>query len=568
MFAVTVELLTGRYVATQFNDRSKTEWPPHPARLFSAAVAAWADHGDNDPVERAALEWWETLDPPTIGCSLGELELTERALVTHFVPVNDTSVVNRDTARTYDALLTAEATAADPTLDDKAKAKAFAKLDKARAKAVEDSRKATEGIAPNDRDEILPTKRGKQARLFPTIVPADPVVTYYWQPNGDEDPAAIAGHLAGLDDLFARIGRIGHSSTPVSVTVSADADPDDANVALEPGPGRRVIGLRVPTDGQLDNLIRAYEGSRQGTEPRTMPARIASYRRPTTRTDPPASSIGEDWIVLAPTGDSRLMVRDVPAVARTLRSALMSVAGRDGATIPEVISGHRPRTEPGEGPTEPSERPHLMVLGLPFAGHTKATGEVLGVAVVLPHASPASGIDLDDWAILRSTVDGFLLAGGKLTFKGGGRPVHLQPAELTNLNASSTVQRWVRPSRTWVSVTPVALSRNPGQLGHRDPAKREAAHEKATASIAAACEQIGLPRPTSVEISLDPFIRGTRPVHTFPPARTGKLTRVQVHAKVSFDQAVAGPIVLGAGRYQGLGLFLPIGSASTIEAAS
>ena len=40
MLAIEFELLTGRYAATAHNDRSRAEWPPHPARIFSALVAA------------------------------------------------------------------------------------------------------------------------------------------------------------------------------------------------------------------------------------------------------------------------------------------------------------------------------------------------------------------------------------------------------------------------------------------------------------------------------------------------------------------------------------------------
>ena len=53
MFAIAVELLCGRYTAMQFNDRTRPEWPPHPARLFSAMVAAWADADEPDPAERS-----------------------------------------------------------------------------------------------------------------------------------------------------------------------------------------------------------------------------------------------------------------------------------------------------------------------------------------------------------------------------------------------------------------------------------------------------------------------------------------------------------------------------------
>ena len=39
MLALEIEFLTGRYRATNFRERYAVEWPPHPARVFSALVA-------------------------------------------------------------------------------------------------------------------------------------------------------------------------------------------------------------------------------------------------------------------------------------------------------------------------------------------------------------------------------------------------------------------------------------------------------------------------------------------------------------------------------------------------
>jgi hypothetical protein len=36
MLAFTIEYLMRRAIATRFNDRDQSEWPPHPARLFAA----------------------------------------------------------------------------------------------------------------------------------------------------------------------------------------------------------------------------------------------------------------------------------------------------------------------------------------------------------------------------------------------------------------------------------------------------------------------------------------------------------------------------------------------------
>ena len=88
---IEVNFLTGRFVATCHNDRRQPEWPPHPARLFSALVAAWADTEAPDVAERAALEWLESQAPPGIAAS----EAVPRKVVSHFVPVNDAFVISR-----------------------------------------------------------------------------------------------------------------------------------------------------------------------------------------------------------------------------------------------------------------------------------------------------------------------------------------------------------------------------------------------------------------------------------------------------------------------------------------
>ena len=45
MLTLEVEFLLGRYAAADFRDREQPEWPPHPARLFSALVAAAYESG-------------------------------------------------------------------------------------------------------------------------------------------------------------------------------------------------------------------------------------------------------------------------------------------------------------------------------------------------------------------------------------------------------------------------------------------------------------------------------------------------------------------------------------------
>src|SRR5512143_3042070 len=94
MLAIEIELLTGRYAATAFSDRGAAEWPPHPARLFSALVAALHDHDPVDALEREALLWLERQAPPSLDVDLSvDQDLGRRDVLDSFVPVNDISLI-------------------------------------------------------------------------------------------------------------------------------------------------------------------------------------------------------------------------------------------------------------------------------------------------------------------------------------------------------------------------------------------------------------------------------------------------------------------------------------------
>jgi len=83
MLIVEVEYLLGRVFAAAFGDSAEPEWPPHPARLFSALVAAYHD-GNGSEQERQALLWLERQEPPRIAAKapgVTEAEVT-------FVPTN------------------------------------------------------------------------------------------------------------------------------------------------------------------------------------------------------------------------------------------------------------------------------------------------------------------------------------------------------------------------------------------------------------------------------------------------------------------------------------------------
>ena len=121
----------------------------HPARVYSALVATWADTvpGARRPSKR--FVGWRRWEPSEICCG----EAFPRSIKTHFVPINDAVV----------------------------------------------------GSAKNAKDlQVLPTERLRQPRAFPSVGLSSPTVGFCW-------PAADAGvHRAKLDGLAANLVAVGH----------------------------------------------------------------------------------------------------------------------------------------------------------------------------------------------------------------------------------------------------------------------------------------------------------------------------------------------------------------------
>jgi CRISPR-associated protein Csb2 len=576
MFAIAVELLTGRYTATQFNDRNQPEWPPHPARLFSAMVAAWADSDEPDPAERNALRWLEAQDPPSIRCGEGR----SRTVVTHFVPVNDSTTLTRDVSRSYAAMAEARRALqeAQQSGDEPAVRRARAAVARAEAKARADGTRAGTPTGRESRTvaaralAVLPEFRGRQGRTYPTVLPDDATVWFLWPGT---DPTAEQVDV--LDGLLARVARIGHSSTLVACRC-AHAGPPPAWV---PGRGRDSRRLRVPRAGLIDRLERAY-ASHHGEEPRTLPAGMADYRRPgAPQPRPRIPLLGGDWYVLG-IGRHRAPAAALSlSVARAVRNSLLAHGDQPP---PEILSGHK-RPDAAEGGA-PLERPHLAVAPLLNAGSPYSDGAVLGIALILP----AACCDDDRTAVERA-VRSWAGAGFELLLPAppGARPLRLVLEDLGVdradgepgwLDASIAAQRrtttrdyWCRPARRWLTVTPIALDRFPGNLRSREPRARERAEEEAAACVARACVFAGLAdraERVRVAVRLDAPLAGVPAspggrrhpgVRQFPGYRTGTGTpRACVHAEIEFAEPVAGPVLVGAGRYLGYGLCLPRGS--------
>lgn len=568
MLAIDIHLLTGRYAAASVSDRTEPEWPPHPGRLYSAMVASWAEHGQ-DAVERAALEWLEQQEPPQI-CASALQHTARRHVVTHYVPGNDATAI-RNLHGLGVKLSDAEQRVRETEGDGRAHLSAVKALEKLQIKARHDSEAATRvrDVSVKQLEsalELLPENRNRQARFYPVMRPDHDHVTFVWhmaEPDHDT--------FAALEDIVARLGRLGHSSSLVAGRVLGTTPESAGRETSLPGsPQRRSTKswtLRVPAQGLLTELERSFI-RHQGREPRSLPAVYATYHSQEERgaETPTPQTAGRWWIFDMPPA-CRVRITRATDLTRALRAAIMSHAPDP---LPPMLTGHG---------AEPDTR-HAQWLALPMVGSGYSTGDIAALALAAPE-------DLNDETTMAidQGVAGFLASGNRLSWGGGSTVL---PQARTSLSAGfdpgSSRRRsaergyWARTGVAWRTATPIALDRFPRAARSKKAADLLSLDDEIAQIVAQSCRDIGLPAPRSVQLIEGSPLVGVPPVMpgrgaARGPARFGFYraasgqVRYSVHVQVVFDTAVTGPIILGAGRHFGYGLMFPMDTYATTQQA-
>ena len=226
----------------------------------------------------------------------------------------------------------------------------------------------------------------------------------------------------------------------------------------------------------------------------------------------------------------RLPLEAVGEVTAVWRRALLSRADQP---VAEAISGHAPGSTP-ESP-RPSPRPHLALLPLADVGHRLAASDLVGMAAALPRCLQPE--ERSACLVALERVPSLTL--GRL------REWRLDRSDGQDGRQALEPASWIRPAHIWASVTPVVLGRYP----------RKPWGEEAQQILREACAIAGLPEPVAVETAPVGWVLGVPSASRFPPlpARAGKPRRFHVHARLVFAEAVAGPVLVGAGRHQGYG---------------
>ncbi len=400
-------------------------------------------------------------------------------------------------------------------------------------------------VPPNDQSaskaaptylKVLPEHRPRQPRRFPATRPDDPNVELIW-PN--EPNARIVDALNAIASCVAYVGHSASLSRCRFLTGEVGESKRKPTKAL-----RRVY------PGRLLELEKAHRA--RSHRPEIRPG------APVFLEHEPTSEAPAEWLVLEVVGGEVPDIRASGLVGRLLRQALMAGFRRAGwrDRIPEIVSGHAL-----DG--KPTQRPHLSIAPMAFLGFTHADGRVFGFALIPPLGEALVGIEgfraaFEAVAPYRAEHQRRVLTLQGLPLR---KPLHLAPAPGHGVGKRSlSPDPYLDVSRRWATVTPIVLDRH---LKRNEDAEIRSL-------VARSCEHAGLPRPNldRIRVGKHSAVLGAppaRPLVGEPPWTRWKLpksleSRQLVHAVIEFEQIVGGPIILGAGRFTGLGLCRGVGN--------
>ena len=498
---VTVRFHDGRYHG--LDSRKAGEWPPAPARLFQALMSG-AARGATVPGEvRAALDWLETLPPPVIAAPRG----TPGQPFTTYVPNND-----------LDAEL-------------------------------------SKGKSPDIGKAVAAIRVGKRFR--PILFDAGTPVLYCWtfgDSGGDGQAAALCAAANGLYQLGRGVDMAWAEAVVMDSDEAEQRLSSHRGIVYRPsGNGTSDRELLCPRPGLRRSLAARFEGVR--TRFRTGGTNRKPIRLFVQPPKPRLAKVAYDarphrFVFELRAGGARAAFsrRSLKGAAELVQEVRDKAADRLRHALPDSADDVE-RYLIGRDARDPDKAARVRIVPIPSVGSEHVDMAIRRLVVYVPQSCPLAADDLA-WAFAQVAwwdADGVLLE------------------ELQRVDDDRMVSSFERPGWRWRSVTPLALPLarrrriEPGRQTDEAKGAAERAVEEARAAgaVRQALRHAGTGVPAArVRVQREPFHhRGARAESFASGTRFTK--DVLWHAEVTFAEPVAGPLLLGNGRFLGLGLMLP-----------
>lgn len=356
---------------------------------------------------------------------------------------------------------------------------------------------------------------------------------HYLYPEEDATP------LPELEVLAQSILALGHGidiATGDAKRIAAEESGKLPGDRWEPDPGGDVL-LFAPTKGWYDCLESNFQrwrspasvrtrsvDARRGTVPPSV--RAVAYRNPLEQASRPFLAYA--FQRLSDGHPHSVSWEDGMEVAARLRhttSEMLRSLGADEPFLRAYALGH--------GTGEERDR-RLSYVPLPSIGHQHVDGRVRRALVVGPPGPWDS----------RARVLGDLLEGARLAPPGGSAEYGL----VSITDGDVVLKRYLSPSQTWCSVTPMVLHGHDARNGRVNVARTRLLIEQAL-------EQARLGGAVlSYAYRNAPWWPGTGSARSIRvPSHLSSWPRYHVRLELRHD--VRGPLLAGIGRHYGIGLF-------------
>jgi CRISPR-associated protein Csb2 len=492
---ISVRVHNGRFHG--MSDRDTDEWPPSPARLFQALVAAAGRGTTISDRNREALRWLERLDAPMVGAP----RMQRGQSVELFVPDNDLDAVQGNPARTA---------------------------------------------------EIRSPKR-----YLPKLFDPEHPFLYIWRFDAEVPQASEICRISlglyqfgrGIDPAWAQ-ARIDHEHAH---SLSIDTYPGILYLPSARGGGDP---LACPTLGSLASLEARHAGQRarfagpsnaqrfsQAPKPRflqvpydTRTARFVYDLLREDRSYAARSAVGAsrlvEWVRNAAADH---LVRALPDQRDVIERSLIGRKADDADAAPAST--------------------RVRIVPLASIGHDEADQRIRRVMVEVPPSCSLRASDVN-WAF----------SGLEFGLSGTG---NVLGATLTPSNDASMLRHYGTDAlaRRWRTVTPVVVPESakrrriePSRVAEevKSGTEREVEEMRAVAAVVQALRHADVrSRAEAIRVQREPFTRKGERVEPFAEGTRFAKERLW-HVEISFATPLQGPLIIGDGRFLGLGVMAPV----------
>lgn len=500
---ISVRLHDGRF-------HGAGDGPPAPARLFQALVAGAGISGPLAPDVIAALRWLEEQEPATVAVP----RMDEGQRLTNFVPSNDLDAVGGDQRRIGE----------------------------------------------------IRTQKVFRPRMFDAQLP----MLFAWQFDDVDD--RHARRLEALADQIYQFGRGIDFAWAWGEVIEADQADELLErydgIVFRPAKGGDGIKVLCPQRGSLQSLDERYRAYARRfttvTEGRSVRQLFSQPPKPLFASvpydSPPSRRVFElrdsetDKFVAWPLERTVQLVTTIrDSVADALRRALANQA----ANIERFLIGRKANGSDA-GPTELRVR----FIPLPSIGFHHTERDIRRLVVEVPNGCLLRADDVY-WAVSKTVIE-------QITEDETQQAIVLAPTDDDKMSGHYGIG--ASPSKRWRTVTPIALPEASKRrrieptrktLEAKNATERHLEHEAACRALVQAVRHAGIDSQVEeVKLQREPFEAKGRRVEDFAPGTRFQKERLW-HAEMTFSDPIAAPVVVGCGRFLGLGLMAPAPRATT-----